>query len=1320
MSFFCKRTFRLLLANIVLISFFATLPRDLFAFTRHRGNLGPLTFEIAKIEPITAEGQIYRAPLTVENASDQDVEVVATFSSIESFFLIDDSGGTPLEIVAPNTLTKKFVVKARSTYETDLAFVVRNAYRDAHYPARATFSFKLNQKRETLELRPVFATKITSYLSDSVKLKPLELKQGSYLRLSGSNTRSFAPYWKRFDGDFVQLPIGWTGSESQSLCSLSLCSMTRGGVSRESWSIHPPYSGGPGVVGLRFVVALPKSNKIELRFNRAMRDVYSPEPPTDGVIFRVYATPLNESDNLEATIENALALEPDPNAILLDEQYAETVWSEVKVDLSQFTGRLVLLTFEADPGAKRDTTCDNSFWGDATLVSEPQNETLLSPQEREQLRIKNKEAFQRFVSNDAVGSSDSGFKLDETSRGFVLDDGQRAVVTLGSFGVCDGWIIIGSKERNLQIDGIRARYQGSTVGFEPSYSARDVFVQFVESSKLEKAAQIFARERGSAIIGDLPVDANFSKEDLDEIKSFDNPQNALACFISKTAGGLAFRFVATRNEEIESLQFGPFSEKAKRVYFGHGHCIVEPSRPFTQDGDGFGCSSSHVGFDFANGLSLLQATTRPVESFIVNPDLNIYTLSTSPDSRLTLRSGENGAMDCAIKYAKGFDKRPAPLVAQKAGRFVYDYWGSSFANVLERMKTFYKYGLTDALLIQHVWQRYGYDVCLPDVWPPDPGRGTLRELKETQAFCDKIGVPFGLHDNYIDFYPDADNFSYDDVIINPDGQPQKAWYNPGPDVQSYRFKPTAIFPYANRNLDLIRKDLMQTAYFTDVFSSIHIMNFYDREGKYHSRAETLESWNKYFDLVREKFNDNAITVSESGNDALIGHLDGADAILRRITPTQENYSTVIPCADNEYVPWFDAVTHNKFSLHGVGYSDRYQGGLSRALRGIESDDYLSAEVLTGHALMVDLATSKRGTVRKYWLLQKLARSLAMDEIVDFKFFENDVHRQIVTWKSGVVVYINRGIDDWELADLASPNPNQKIVLPRFGFWTVNQNGSSYGGIVKNNNQIVEMRVDEDGFFVNGRQVVPNQVVPIRPSYEEVELVDESTIRGRFIWEAFSPTDKPYSPFLHLERPQTWWADKPELTVLPLGDPNKPSDTWKGRESNLFGELVAVRVPDSLEPGYYNLLCGLYDKKTGRRLPLLGSGTNDSRYRLGAIIIEGRGKNRKLTFEQTPDLRGIDLRLAPNKEETDFGVCETAGAFRCETKSEKSRIITPLPAEPSFTVSLKTPFFQSGSFEIIERNSEGDVTGHSASIAKNNRLTIQLDSSKVFSYEIIKR
>ena len=1310
--------FGLLLLTLIALTLSHVSPS--LAFTCHRETRGPLTFEISKTDPITAEGQIYHAPLIIENKSDSRIAIKASLSSIDTFFLYDESEDPVREIVAPNSLEKTIVVEPKSTYKGEVAFAVRGAYLDAHYPIRAKFEYTMDGKEELVDLRPVFSTKLVELLPSTRAFQVLTFDDRSYLKLNGLRGQSYVPYWKYDKGEYTPLPVCWSGNEPTSKATLNTCLMTRSGVQRDAWSLHPPYAGGPGVIGARFAVRLPNARNITLRFFGAMRDVFPPEPPTDGVEFRVYAAHLLTSGDgaiSAEALEEAVKKAPNQQELVYAQQYAGTDWKENNVDISKFSGQTILLTLEADPGAEHNTTCDQSFWGDvAILASDVPAEAVAGEKERSLLRDNNLRAFMDFVNSAPKDVPTSGVAFRDGSRGFDLDYGQYAVITLGSKGVFDGWIAIGSKDKLVQIDGIRTQYQGTTIGFERPYEPCKVSTEFVDAHSLEAKARIFAKAHGEEILGDLPVDANLDEVKNEIVETVDD--NEIACFISKTLGGLAFRIVSSCNADITSIQFGPFNEKARRVYFGHGHCIDNPTKPFQESGDGFACSTSHVGFDFENGLSLLEATTRPVDRFIVDPTLRVYTLTTTCDSRLTLRSSDKGAFDCAIKYAPGFDKSPALLVPKKAGRFVYDYWGGRFTTVLDRMKTYLNYGLTNTMLIQHVWQHYGYDVRLPDIWPPRPSSGTLEELVATQKYLDEHDVPFGLHDNYIDFYPDADDFTYDDIIFEANGQPQKAWYNPGPDAQSYRFNPTTFMPFAERNLDLVRNNLMQTAYFTDVFSSIHIMDFYDRNGNFHPRTETLDAWNKYFDLVHERFNNNAITVSESGNDALIGHLDGADAILRRITTVQESFSDVIPCEDNEFVPWFDAVNHKRFILHGAGYSDRYQAGESRAVRGIESDDYISSEALTGHAIMADLAMSDRGTVRKYWLLQNLADSLALDEIVDFEFVGGNIHRQKITWNSGVVVYVNRDVDDWNL-DCKVPGTEQDVILPRFGFWTVSD--SAYGGIVRFGDHVAELRVDGDkSFFVNGRQLVSNAVVPIRPTLENVEIVDGTTMKGTFVWDARTSTDKPYSTFLHLERPQTWWNDKPELNVLALPAPSKPSNEWKGRETNVFGEVTTISIPENLSPGYYNLLCGLYDPNTGSRLPLLGSATKDMRYRLGGVKIEGAGADRTLSFVPCPSLLGADERLVPNAQPTNFGVCNTIGAFRFEQKTDESVVLTPLPSEPAFSVALTTSFFSEGNFDVIEFDVNGQELARKTLPASNGSLTLTLDASKAFSYKVIKR
>jgi hypothetical protein len=218
--------------------------------------------------------------------------------------------------------------------------------------------------------------------------------------------------------------------------------------------------------------------------------------------------------------------------------------------------------------------------------------------------------------------------------------------------------------------------------------------------------------------------------------------------------------------------------------------------------------------------------------------------------------------------------------------------------------------------------------------------------------------------------------------------------------------------------------------------------------------ETRKCWGETFAWIRDYLGDNAPMTSEAGDDQLIGYLDGADCQHLQLSPESRDFCIKLNCKDWERVPWFDAVLHDKFSLHGVGYSSRYQGGRERSGHGIESDDYVSAEILEGHALMIDRGAFGRGAVRKYWLAQDFIRSIALDEIDSVEFVDSNIHRQIITWKSGARVYVNRANADWNVVGK---------TLPQYGYFA--QNGQIESSIERIKDVIVEQsRGPSSGYF----------------------------------------------------------------------------------------------------------------------------------------------------------------------------------------------------------------------------------------------------------------
>ncbi|RKY03052.1 hypothetical protein DRP77_06975, partial [Candidatus Poribacteria bacterium] len=480
-------------------------------------------------------------------------------------------------------------------------------------------------------------------------------------------------------------------------------------------------------------------------------------------------------------------------------------------------------------------------------------------------------------------------------------------------------------------------------------------------------------------------------------------------------------------KRITLLRLRRCSKRAVRIYAGPGNVIVDPQRPFVLQTDGHRLSTRFVAFDFEMGPTLLQAVDIPPDCLEVDPERRIYSLRAQLNASFHLIPTDRGAFYAAKAYREFLNPKPAPAIGKLAGRFVFDLWGGyRYSEVAEELEKAFKYGLTDALVVYHNWQRWGYDYRLPDILPPNPRFGSVEDFKRLIDTCRKYGVLFAPHDNYIDFYPDATDFSYDHICFAEDGKPVKAWFNRSRGAQSYRFRPDRILPFIRRNMELMKR-FAPTAYFVDVFSSIVPFDYFDREGRFHPRTETVRKWCEAFDFIREELG-GAPQISESGHDWLVGYLEGAQANHLRVDkPPEGGYSWAVwavECVDAERIPWFDVVYHHVFILHGAGYEPRYAAGLDPEKHGIYSDDYISTEVLTGHPPMVSKPFGG-DVVRKYWLLGDFARAVAAVPIESVEFYEDDIHRQIVRYSNGAVVYVNRGDRIWEV---------EGRKLPKYGFY----------------------------------------------------------------------------------------------------------------------------------------------------------------------------------------------------------------------------------------------------------------------------------------------
>jgi hypothetical protein len=524
-----------------------------------------------------------------------------------------------------------------------------------------------------------------------------------------------------------------------------------------------------------------------------------------------------------------------------------------------------------------------------------------------------------------------------------------------------------------------------------------------------------------------------------------------------------------RHMHLEDVAAGPWSVRPARIYAGPGNVMQDPAA-FRLKANGHYMATSYVGMDFAGGISMLQGVDVPPDHLAADPASGLCSLHTPHNQTLTFIP--TGNVWEAVKAFRALNNpRAAGGVARLAGRFVFDLWSGRYGESADALRRSFRYGLTDAVVIWHRWQRWGYDYRLPDIYPPNTEWGTREEFLDLAGTCKRNGALFAPHDNYMDFYPDSDGFSYENIAFNANRTPQTAWFNQGAGAQSYHPRSDRVLSFVQRNIRLIKDGFAPGAYFIDVWSSEPPYDYYTSTGEFFDRVYTRDIWREGFAWIRSHL-DGAPQLSEAGADQYIGWLDGGSAAQMRAEAGPERSNVWrIQTSDTERVPWFDMAYHDVFALHGAGYTARYASGQDPRAHGIYSDDYIVTEVMTGHPGMVSEAFG-RDPVRKYWLLHDLMRGLAMARMESFVFEGGNLHRHTIGWDGGGLVHVNRGGNRWTAAG---------HDLPQYGFWArvPSREGHLEAAIEYRDGLIVEWSRSPAMMYVNARPVVLDKLLPLR-------------------------------------------------------------------------------------------------------------------------------------------------------------------------------------------------------------------------------------------------
>ena len=1147
-------------------------------------------------------------------------------------------------------------VPANGMEERTLDFVVESGAYSAHYPIHVTVSFRDGEKDRVLDAVRVIETKFSA---PAKSYKTTSVKLGGVTLIG----KSYTAFQNIINQPITELGQNWIGGGADQASKVS-CDIVdvNAGTTRRGFACHPPYVPRGGSLYLSFPLELPAVTDgatLRLDYACAVRTL-GPNDYSDGVTFRIWAQ--GESEVM-----------PNDSRQKLDEYHTtSTVWIDRSVDLTPFAGKRFNLILELNPGPKNDTTCDGCYVSGLTINR----------------------------SEKTAAATDA---KPESSYTFALNDGYNAVIRPGANGLLDAQIEIGKPGD----DSSKVVFNGVSVSIGALNLDNDAcYVQ---------PAQITWDEQNKRLTHSVTI--------LNE-----DDRQTVQIVVYEKNGILIFELPASNPARIRNFYVKSANQTASRVYFGHGFVVNNPTQAFQITHGGHGLAASHVGFEFDNNSSILMCCPEAPEKMEVDPVQKRYTLNCSGACHLELIPSSKGAFAAAVAFRKNdpFHIQPPSGTLRKRGLFVIDIWGGRIEGCQKQLEQCVAYGVTDAMFIKHDWQRWGYDVRLPDIWGKDgdeyllaPGIGTYEQLKAFSEYCASVGIPFALHDNYIDYYPDADEFGYDKITFHENGKPHLAWINHGAKAQSYQWRPDKFHPFLKRNLALDKKYLpAMDACFVDVFSSMPVFDFWDADGNFHPKAETRQSWKQCFDEIADALavtmpngsKAGGITVSEAGGDYLIGSLAGADCQWMYPDPKGGPWRMRVPCQSWERTPWFAAVNHTNFSRHGAGYSDRFNALRDWSLHHSDSDDYISSEIIGALDLMASRNNEISGTVRKYHLAQHVARRLADKEIEAVEFESGNIKRQTLTWSDGTKTFVNRGQELWTVG---------KYTIPKYGYVVTDASGALLSGIYcnpANTAEIIESSTRPDGsFYVNGRGYSQVDLLAIHPVLKSAQIVDNGkAVRVQVEWNASRPAPKDLAIFLHIFEPKRGYGFTPDGWYAGGEWPTVPTSQWRTDNGETFvyiGHEHTFQLPEGLRNGEYHVMVGLYDSNGDkRRYQLIGQSAQETRYSVASFRIQNGKAVGEITPVEMEEPAEDFYRLWANQTPASVNGVETLGAV-VVTPTDNGWELLPIPLLKRFTVTLDESVL--GKIESVTLNGTNiELT------RKDGKVTFEVEAKDAQVYKAV--
>ncbi len=1040
--------------------------------------------------------------------------------------------------------------------------------------------------------------------------------------------------WQSYGREAVAMPPSWTG-HFDAATGISYAKWGRV-LGRDALLLHSPWRVAPGRMWVEYTLALPGTTPLALSFGIAMGpDVAQPDK-SDGVTF---------SCALEAG---------GKERELMRAQHAAATWRDYAFDLSAHAGTTVVLRLQVEPGPANNAGWDYSFFGDAAISAGDAQVSRVELLARLTGTRAYKSVAKARASSPAGGASTQGARSGIVPPNFL--PWRNSIAAEGS-----SW---------------RFTYEGDdcllVYTYTPATGTLDDFVVQVDGGRP------FTPARGGGVTLELREGGK-----IEELPA---------------RGGAAVR-VAQDGDALQVVWEYPTKGAPVRIAwtFGiAGKALTVAAECATPVVNGFSLGEAAaplrttfnvpylagvVAYLPADGVFACRYLDWTCSNSSMCPQgASVYDRMTDGARNTLLERGYIAVSPDVGEVLPSIPHPPSPYLALLGPRIMLDIWGhheNTYAGDAAKLRELKDHGVDHVAIIQHCWQRYGYDVKLPDHIPADPSYGGEEGMRAFGKAANECGYIWSLHENYIDLYPDAPSYDPAARVLTAEGKPSPAWYNPGTRVQSFGLKCTRALAFARQNSPEIHRRYGTTAAYLDVHTCVPPWHQLDHEAGQPMSAMARAKVKFDTELFQFERDTHAGPLFGEGANHFYwaGRCDGVEAQV---------------AGGEDHAPFLDfdlREIHPRMVNHGMGYYERWYRRGYEAQWGVDAgsvaqlDKYRAMEVAYGHAGFLGnlLVHNVNAVVREHHLMhpvQRLYGDSRVTEIgyeIDGRFVTasaalvaGDTWRQRVRYESGLTVWVNWRAEPWRV---------EGRVLPQWGFLA--RGPATEVATELRNGLVCDYAECPQYVFADARTWFDLPYVrgntAVEPRLKEFAYLGGNRVRVTYEWIVGQTFERDYNCFVHAVNPLSAGSDRIVFQQdhgLPV-----PTSAWQQGSTIVDGPH---EFPVSGEFDAYDLVIGLFK---GARVRLQGYDAGGDRILIARLkLARDGGKITNIACERvTPDMLPprttpvTDFAAHRNPEGTwiDFGKVATDGSAKIE-RTSGGLVIFPYPREKRFRVSVALP------------------------------------------------